>query len=97
NASGGISVFNYEGTGLPLMGLLSGAAQTALVRFEQFDNLLGPYTITDNSVAIPLIWQSRYYDQELPDNQKTFSDLVIDYRTSTGGAPPSTLLVELDF
>jgi hypothetical protein len=36
---------------------------------------------TDNGTLIPLKWRSRYYDQDAPDNEKTYQDVVIEADT----------------
>ena len=50
---------------------------------------------TDHGYAIPLIWQSSFKDQGIPDNEKVYADLVIDYRTALAGQTPSTLTVKI--
>lgn len=47
---------------------------------------------TDNGSLIPLKWLSRYLDQKLPNNEKTYQDLVIEADTK-GAAFTVTVLL----
>lgn len=83
--SGGFRCFFYEGQGATLLG---GTQAGAVVSLEQ--------GLLDGATAIPLRWRTAYLDQGAPDNQKRYSDLVIEYQTAFGGETgPATLNVSL--
>jgi hypothetical protein len=95
-AATAFTALNYDGPGHNLCGFVSGASAT-LYELEQFDSNTSTSATTDDGNTIPLAWQTRYYDQGLPDNLKTYSDLVVVYRTAPTGGAPSTLNVSLIF
>ncbi len=88
----GFNAFYYDGS----TGRLYGAIGSRVAIIES-----GYYTgedgVSDDNHAIALLWQSGYLDQGLPDNQKVYADLVIEYRTATveTNQTPATLNVGL--
>lgn len=85
----GFSCLHYEGQGGKFAGLVTQPGGTYLV---SIDDLIQ----TDLGYPISLVWQSRYLDQGLPDNDKVYTDLAIEYRTADGPAEtPSTLTVQV--
>jgi len=76
-----------EGTTSVLLGSVSGASTSTLYRLEEGNR--------DGTAAIPLIWQSRQADQGLPDNEKVYQDLVIDYQTADANESASSLTVKV--
>lgn len=84
--TGGFSTLYDEG-GDPGHALLGGIGGGYLYQLDQGE--------TDDGLAIPLIWQSSFKDQGIPDNEKVYADLVIDYRTALAGQTPSTLTVKM--
>lgn len=75
-AQRGFSVLFYEGQTRDLLG----AQSNQVYALEQEK--------TDGGEPIELRYQSRYMDQGLPDQDKVYSDLVIDYRTALAGEIP---------
>jgi hypothetical protein len=71
----------YEGQG----GLLLGAIRGSVFPLES--------GLTDNGLAIDLVYQSRYYNQQAPNNDKTYVDLTIEHNT---GGRVLTVLAYLD-
>jgi len=85
--SGFIGLLN-EGTGGALLGGLATPSGVKVAALEQGQ--------TDGGQPIELIWQSRFSDQEKPDNEKVYQDLTIDYSTWDQGeaASPAALTVK---
>lgn len=86
-ANSNVTALNYEGGGLGLMaGTTSGSP--GLLQLETGTG--------DATSAIPVLWQSRYSDQGLPDNFKWYADLEIDFQTAgINEGAPSTLTVQV--
>lgn len=68
--SRGFTALYDEGTS---RGLIAGTADGQVLALEHRND--------DAGAAIPVVWHSGYYDQGLPDNDKRYADLVIDYET----------------
>lgn len=81
---GGFTALHYEGEGNQIGGAVYKTGSGAAV----YDLETGA---TDDGNAIPIAWQSCYMDQGVPDNEKRYSDLVIEYRS------PAALTVKLYF
>jgi len=79
----GISAFGHQGGNFPLLYAVGSSV---------YESERG---LQDGESAIPLVWQSGYDDQGLPDNPKMYADLVIDYRTAESGETPATLNVSV--
>lgn len=80
-----ITAIRDEGTGEDL---LAGTATGAVLALEG--------GVQDGAGSIPLLWQSAAMDQDLPNNEKMYGDVVIDGRTAFGGGEtPATLDVSL--
>lgn len=80
----------YEGPGFQMMAGATGAAGGGyLYELE----LQGFYL--DDGQSAKARWQSRYFDQGLPDNNKVYTDIEIDCQTSSGLSPNATLSVYL--
>lgn len=77
---------HYEGSGNFLM---AGFAGGYLYRLEDIAHA------TDGGQPIHVVWQSKASDQGLPDNQKWYSDVELDYQTAGGAETPGTLTVYL--
>lgn len=89
-ASPAFQVMTDEGPGRHLMG---GTEDGHLYNIDAADlGLKG-----DNGNSYHVIWQSRAMDCGLADNLKVFSDVEIDYETSTATFPVSTLTVYVVF
>lgn len=76
--TGTITALSNEGTGAGLVAgvtLNGGANGSEVHKLEQ----LQP---TDNGNPIPVLWQSRFSDQGLPDNYKWYADLEITFQTA---------------
>lgn len=86
SAAGGFTALYFEGGG-PSHGLIGGTANGALYQVGD--------RATDAGAAIALKWQSGFLDQGLPDNDKPYSDLVIDFQTAMAGETPSALTVKM--
>jgi hypothetical protein len=76
--SRGFSAINYEGQGqsfVAAVGTVGGAPYGAnLYEIEQ--------GTADAGVAIPVLWQSAFSDQGLPNNRKVYADLVVDFKSA---------------
>jgi hypothetical protein len=76
--SRGFSAINYEGQGqsfVAAVGTVGGAPYGAnLYEIEQ--------GTTDAGVPIPVLWQSAFSDQGLPNNRKVYADLVVDIKSA---------------
>lgn len=81
----------YEGAGRYLMGGFSAGGVGRLYFLENNDFRV------DNGTPFHAIWQSRFEDQGLPDNDKSYSDLEIDFETADPTSVLSTLSVYLIF
>ncbi len=86
----------YEGAGRTLVGGFTSGGQGSLYNLETND-----YRI-DNGSPFRAIWQSRTEDQGLPDNDKSYSDVEIDFESAItlpglGSSAISTLSVYLVF
>jgi hypothetical protein len=68
--SRGFDALCYEGQG----GAFLGARATLVCALET--------GATDDGASIPLIYQTRYFNQGAPDNLKTYADLVVDHNTA---------------
>lgn len=68
--SRGFTSLYDEGT---TRGLIAGTADGSVLALEHRHD--------DAGAAIPVVWQSGYYDQGLPDNHKRYADLVFDFVT----------------
>lgn len=73
NDAGGFTALYYEGQDRGLLGAISSSNGVAVHQLE--------VGTTDGPNAIPLVWHSRYADQNLPDNPKVYGDLVIVHKT----------------
>lgn len=88
--AGAFSALHYEGAGRDFTAGIThmpGAAEAAIYKIET--------GATDDGVPVELAWVSRFHDQGLPDDEKTYADLVIVYRTAVLAETPSTLTVKL--
>ncbi len=65
----------YEGAGRYLVAGFTAAGQGTLYLLE-----LNDYRV-DNGTPFAAVWQSRFEDQGLPDNDKSYSDLEIDFES----------------
>lgn len=68
---------------------MMGGAGTSLYRIEQDD------LPTDAGGAITVLWQSRFFDQGLPDIFKHYSDVEIEFQTATRTGSPATLTLSI--
>jgi hypothetical protein len=85
-AAPAFTIMNYEGPGFQLM---AGAPGGYLYALE----LNGFYL--DNGASAKARFQSKFYDQGLPDIRKVYTDIEIDCQTSQGLSPNATLTVWL--
>jgi len=69
---GGFAALYYEGQRNPLMGAIYSESFGAQVLELEYGH-------SDDGQAMYLLWQSAYLDQEMPDTEKVYCDLVIDY------------------
>lgn len=83
-AFGGFSAFFNEGSFADYSGFLLGGTPGG--RMVELDAGL-----TDGGAAIPLLWQSRWLDQGLPDIPKRWTEITIEARTGLTGQTPSTI------
>ncbi len=86
----------YEGAGRSLVAGFTAGGQGTLYNLE-----LNDYRV-DNGTPFTALWQSRFEDQGLPDNDKSYSDIEIDFesginRPGLGVSAVSTLSVYLVF
>jgi hypothetical protein len=90
-AAPAFTCMQYEGPGFQLMAGAtgSGAGGGSLYALE----LQGYYL--DNGQSAPARWQSKSYDQGLPNIRKVYTDIEIDCQTSQGNSPNATLAVYL--
>lgn len=75
-AAPAFSCMNYEGTGRYLCGASTASDGGRLYNLELLDYR------ADNGNTFHAVYQSRFEDQELPDNFKIYSDLEIDFETA---------------
>jgi hypothetical protein len=80
----------YEGPGFLMM---AGASGTDGAGYLYSLELQGYHL--DDSQSAHAIWQSAYFDQGLPDNNKIYTDVEIDCETAQGGTTPATITVYL--
>lgn len=85
-AAPAFTIMNYEGPGFQLM---AGAPGGYLYALE----LNGFYL--DSGHSAKARWQSKSYDQDLPDIRKVYTDIEVDCQTSEGLSPNATLTVWL--
>lgn len=86
----------YEGAGRTIVGGFANGGAAELFNLE-----LNDYRV-DNGSPFTAVWQSRHEDQDLPDNNKVYSDLEITFESAItlpglGSSPVSTLSVYLIF
>jgi len=86
---GGFTALHYEGEGNQVQGAVFTLEYGAAI--YELDGGPSSLLYTDDGSAIPVAWQSCYLDQGAPDNDKRYSDLVIEYRS------PAALTVKLYF
>lgn len=80
--AGAFSAMNWDGPGA-----LMGASGADLYQLEQNN------TPTDAGSPIHVLWQTRYFDQNLPDIYKHYSDIEVDFQTAGEGQSATTLSV----
>lgn len=82
---GGFTALYGEGQGNAFLG----AAGSGIYELEE--------GATDDGQAIPLVWQSGFVDQGVPDNDKAYADLVVEAVTADPGEAPSSLVVKVGY
>lgn len=86
---GGFTALAYEGTGNQVLAGCNVPGGSRLFTLEDGAD--------DGGQPIPVIWQSRYLDQGAPNTEKTYSDVVIEFKTAFGQQTPATLTVDAVF
>lgn len=86
---GGFTALAYEGTGNQILGGCNVPGGSRLFTLED--------EWSDGGNGIPIIWQSRYLDQGAPNTEKTYSDVVVDFRTAGAQQQPAAITVEAIF
>lgn len=89
-AAPAFTCMHYEGPGaLQMAGATAAGGGGYLYALEQQGFYL------DDGHSAKAIWQSRYFDQGLPDNFKIYTDVEVDCQTISGEAPNSPITVYL--
>ncbi len=85
-AAPAFTVMNYEGPGALQMAGATGTGGGGYLYHLESGYL-------DDSGPYHAVWQSAYYDQDLPDNLKVYTDIEIDAQTMQGQSGNTTLTV----
>lgn len=86
---GGFTALAYEGTGNQVLAGCNVPGGSRMFSLE--DGAM------DGGQPIVVKWQSRYLDQGAPNTEKTYSDVVVEFKTAGPQQQPSTLSVEAVF
>ena len=84
---GSVTAMHFEGAGNRFSNLV--ALGNKVYQMDRGKN--------DAGQPIHLVWQSRYFDQGLPDNPKRYVELTISHRTGADNENPAALTVKAYF